>query len=599
MRRVMLLSRWLVTTAPPLWFTAPIHTSVSALTRNGAGTMPKQRGVSSTPAVRDLEREAREATLCNQIPPIHAEEASLLPSWMRKERTMLITPGVVHPRRGESVVYWMQRDVRTVDNWALLWASHIASSVLQVPLHVIYAIQPPPLSERATEELPELVDMPWTERHGKFLLGGLELVHQELKEKGIPLHVLTPTSHATVGDTVARFAIEQCSASIVIADFSPLRHFRQWKEVQARPSLESAGIPFYQVDAHNIVPVWIAADKRQVGARTLRPKIHNLINGYLQPFPELDMQTSVVDLPAFDTTSYENYMKMDSSVPVVGMVPGTKAAIEQFELFVKTGLKSFDTQRNDPVQTNICSNLSPWINHGFVSFATLTQKVTQYRNKYATGTASYIEEGVVRRELSDNYVYYTPNDYDRLSAAAGWAQETLQVHAGDPREYVYNFAEFAGGRTHDDLWNAAQLQLVRDGGMHGFLRMYWAKKILEWTPSPAVALATAQYLNDYFALDGRDPNGFVGVGWSIMGIHDMGWKERPVFGKIRFMNYAGCKRKFNISAFVARYPADSKSLRPKSIKQHFEVGDTKGARAKPASKKLKLGVGCLDVKTSK
>jgi deoxyribodipyrimidine photo-lyase len=164
-------------------------------------------------------------------------------------------------------------------------------------------------------------------------------------------------------------------------------------------------------------------------------------------------------------------------------------------------------------------------------------------NKCATGSASFIEEGVIRRELSDNFVFYAPNDYDGLQAAAGWAQETLRVHASDPREYVYSLQELEQGQTHDDLWNAAQLQVVHEGGMHGFLRMYWAKKILEWTESPEVALRTAQYFNDKYALDGKDPNGFTGVGWSIMGIHDRAWQERPVFGKIRFMNYSGCKRK--------------------------------------------------------
>ena len=178
-------------------------------------------------------------------------------------------------------------------------------------------------------------------------------------------------------------------------------------------------------------------------------------------------------------------------------------------------------------------------------------------NKYANGTATYIEEGLVRRELSDNFVFYSPSDYDSLDGAAGWAQATLQQHAVDDREYIYSTSEFEAGITHDDLWNAAQLQLVREGKMHGFLRMYWAKKILESTDTPERALRTAQYLNDKFSLDGRDPNGFVGVGWSIMGTHDRAWKERPVFGKIRFMNYNGCKRKFDVTAFVNLYEGAS------------------------------------------
>eukprot|EP01083_Nonionella_stella_P305475 1065785_1 len=133
-----------------------------------------------------------------------------------------------------------------------------------------------------------------------------------------------------------------------------------------------------------------------------------------------------------------------------------------------------------------------------------------------------------------------------------WAQDTLEVHEMDEREYVYDLNELETYQTHDDLWNAAQKQLIVDAKMHGFLRMYWAKKILEWSETPKEALEHAIYLNDKYSIDGRDPNGYVGCMWSICGIHDQGWRERPIFGKIRYMNYAGCKRKFDVSAFVKK-----------------------------------------------
>jgi len=135
----------------------------------------------------------------------------------------------------------------------------------------------------------------------------------------------------------------------------------------------------------------------------------------------------------------------------------------------------------------------------------------------------------------------------------------LNLHSSDPREHTYVLDEFEFGKTRDDLWNAAQIQMVKTGKMHGFLRMYWAKKILEWTDTPSVALRIAQFLNDKYSLDGRDPNGFTGVGWSVFGNHDMGWKEREIFGKIRYMNYAGCKRKFKVKDFVAKYPPAAKN----------------------------------------
>jgi len=512
-------------------------------------------------------------TITNPPEVLHAP-ATLLPDWMRRERTKVLTHPKIKARDNNdaqqqqqaapsSIVYWMQRDVRAVDNWALSWADHLANS-RNIPLRVVYALPPPPSppppsSTNETNLPPTLKDLPMTARHGEFLLGGLEHVHEALLSKNIPLHIVQPPSYDEVGQTVCHTLVHTCRAQIVICDFSPLREPREWIEQQAVPLLEQAQIPLYQVDTHNIVPVWTASIKREVGARTLRPRIHKHVPNFLQEFPVLQGNPKTMTLvqPSFDKEEYKSFLQMDKSVPPVDWAqPGTDAAMRQFEVFCQTGLPKFDQLRNDPTLPNICSNLSPWINHGQVSFQRLVMKVKQL-NKYANGSATYIEEGVVRRELSDNYVYYTPNDYDQLTAAAGWAQETLQAHANDPREYVYSLDEWEEAKTHDDLWNAAQLQVIREGQMHGFMRMYWAKKILEWSPSPEVALRTAQYLNDKYALDGRDPNGFVGVGWSIMGIHDQGWGERAVFGKIRFMNYAGCKRKFAVATFVARYKGAS------------------------------------------
>lgn len=158
----------------------------------------------------------------------------------------------------------------------------------------------------------------------------------------------------------------------------------------------------------------------------------------------------------------------------------------------------------------------------------------------------------MRRELTDNFCFYNKK-YDSVEGAYEWAQKTLKDHAKDKRSYLYTREQLEKAKTHDKLWNAAQYQMVAEGKMHGFLRMYWAKKILEWTSSPQEALCIALYLNDRYELDGQDPNGFVGCMWSICGIHDQGWAERPVFGKIRYMNYKGCLRKFNVAQFEKKY----------------------------------------------
>ena len=160
-----------------------------------------------------------------------------------------------------------------------------------------------------------------------------------------------------------------------------------------------------------------------------------------------------------------------------------------------------------------------------------------------------LEELVVRRELSDNFCYYNDR-YDSVEGFPDCAIQTLRNHREDRRPYAYSLSQLEGAGTHDELWNAAQMEMVKKGKMHGYMRMYWAKKILEWTGSPEEAFEIALYLNNRYELDGRDPNGYAGCAWSIGGVHDRAWFERPLFGKIRYMSYNGCKSKFNVNDYI-------------------------------------------------
>ena len=541
----------------------------------------------------------------DEFPPVpHVSDdpdLNLIPSWFNQERTkILTTPDIVEPKDdGKCVYYWMQRDMRTQDNWALLYAQYLAKE-RNIPLKVIYAMPPPmPSSQDSESESdnesgdneteiempPKVCEMKMTERHGSFLLGGLKLVEAELHKKNVPFHVVTPNEHSEVGQCVHECTTSD-DAAVVVCDMSPLRQYRDWMEDQACPLFIESNVPLYQVDAHNVVPVWLASPKREVGARTLRPKINKLIPEFLTHFPEFEGNQHIAEKQPLEPISWddcEKHLELDGDVKLVEWAqPGEEAAMARFEEFTTSpteGLKNFDTMRNDPNFKNVCSNLSPWVNYGQVSFQRLALDVRALK-KFPNGTASYIEEGIVRRELSDNFVYYSRDNYDSLGTAAVWAQDSLNLHAKDDREYLYSLKEFQAGTTHDDLWNAAQTQLNIEGKMHGFLRMYWAKKILEWTVSPEQALRFGLYLNDRYALDGNDPNGFTGLGWSIMGIHDMGWKERDVFGKIRFMNYAGCKRKFKVDQFVARYNKDSSG----KVEVAKTVNKTKAATKKRVKK---------------
>jgi len=522
--------------------------------------------------------------------PVPATE---LPSWMLPQRTRVLTETETetasngkNTKDKNCVLYWMQRDVRTVDNWGLLLAQHLAQSK-NLPLRVVHVLaSPPPASDSdSKDESDEADDTPLplermrtTERHGKFLLGGLDCVHDELKAKNVPFHIVyhqDTTNSGIENPHVLGGFLQKYNPTVVVCDTGVLRHARRWNESPAlRDALDAIDVPLYQVDAHNIVPIWYASPKREVGARTLRSKLHRLVdeclqkkdykNGSIPDFvgnehwkPSKSEQREANQ--KFDYESHQQFLNWDDSVKsVIKENPGTTAGIEKFEDFTKSGLRHFSMLRNDPNNEGVCSSLSPWFNHGHLSFATCMHLLRTH-NRDAEGKASFVEEGFVRRELSDNFLWYAPDTYDALEAGAVWAQDSLELHRTDTREYIYRLCEFESGKTHDDLWNAAQFQLIRTGKMHGFLRMYWAKKILEWTSTPTDALRYAQYLNDKYSLDGRDPNGFCGVAWSIFGNHDMGWKEREIFGKIRFMNYKGCKRKFKVDQFVKKYPPAAKN----------------------------------------
>jgi deoxyribodipyrimidine photo-lyase len=244
-------------------------------------------------------------------------------------------------------------------------------------------------------------------------------------------------------------------------------------------------------------------------------------------------------------------LKIDTSVgPVDWMRPGEDAAHRMLRLFIGERLGKYNEQRNDP-NAGAVSDLSPYLHFGQISAQRVALEVRQSRKSKPSRDA-FLEELIVRRDLSDNFCYYN-EAYDMFEGFPAWAQQSLNVHRNDTRDYIYPIETFEAAQTHDPLWNAAQNEMRTTGKMHGYMRMYWAKKILEWTPSPEEALAIAIYLNDRYELDGRDPNGYTGIAWSIGGVHDRAWGERPVFGKIRYMSYDGCKRKFDVDVYMRKW----------------------------------------------
>ena len=429
------------------------------------------------------------------------------------------------------VVYWMSREQRCHDNAALVHAAALASS-LQRALVVVFCLSSSFLAAS------------W--RHYDFLLQGLMETEQELAALGIPFQLLPDAAPKALPPF-----LKQQKAAFLVCDLDPLRLKRLWlKEVLAQTQLSVA-----EVDGHNIVPLWLASGKREYAAYTLRPKLGRLLPRFLTAPASVSAQGS----PLTPRTPWGKWQAIGKQnrgpAPISWLKPGSKAALQQLDHFLHHALSGYSWRRNDPTLSGQ-SQLSPYFHFGQLS----PQRVAwEIRRLFPIGdpdSDAFLEELIVRRELADNYCFYTP-DYDQTTAFPSWAQATLADHLSDLRPAAYPFSQLENGTTADSLWNAAQNELTQTGKMHGYLRMYWAKKILEWSSHPQEALDTAILLNDRYSLDGRDPNGYAGIAWSIGGVHDRPWPSRPVFGKVRSMTLGGAKKKFDVAKYIAAHSPDN------------------------------------------
>ena len=433
------------------------------------------------------------------------------------------------PVKAGPVVYWMSRDQRSSDNWTLLYAQHRAMD-LKVPLTVVFALAPGFLGA--------------TLRHYSFMLRGLAEVEEGLLRNNIGFVLLE-------GDPVGELSrfLETSGAGLLVTDFDPLKIKARWQTAVAT-KFQARVI---EVDAHNIIPCRQASDKQEFAAYTFRPKVKKLLDRFLVPFPALKKHPfgdSLGEEPP-DWQAVSGRLKVDRSVGEVDWIePGEKAGKTALKKFLAKGLARYDEDRNHPVRAGQ-SGLSPWLHFGHLSAQRIALEASSSGLDQEVYGA-FIEELIVRRELSDNFCHYN-SSYDSVDGFHDWAKKTHEAHRDDPRPYLYSLEQLENAGTHDPYWNAAQRQMVREGKMHGYMRMYWAKKILEWSSSPEEAMDIAITLNDRYELDGRDPNGYTGIAWSIGGVHDRAWGERPVFGKIRYMNDKGLKRKFDLAPYLAEY----------------------------------------------
>ncbi|MBZ5491856.1 MAG: deoxyribodipyrimidine photo-lyase [Acidobacteriia bacterium] len=433
---------------------------------------------------------------------------------------------------GKCVVYWMQRAQRALDNPALEVAVQ-AANTLGKPCVVFFA--PVPFYPHANL------------RHYCFLNQGILAIAEGLKKRGIGFVLRRYPDHHLL-----EFCAEVRPA-LVVGDENPMREPEHWRA----KVIEYLRVPFWTVDADVIVPSKLLM-KEQYGAYTARPVIRRLLPEFLQPVGNTRAKVAWIPprrlkslKPDIDIT--EGW-KLDRSVqPVSGIVGGTDQALKRLKRFIKNDLTNYPVDRNKPERDGT-SRLSAYLHFGHIGPHTIALAV-QKANAPRAAKEAYLEQLIVRRELAINFVRFNL-DYDNFESGTAWAHKSLAEHAGDPRK-IYSERQLEDAQTHDPLWNAAQMQMVKTGFMHNYMRMYWAKKILEWSKTPAQAFQMAVYLNDKYELDGRDPNGYAGIAWAIVGKHDRPWFERPIFGKIRYMSFNSTSKKFDSTSYIRQVEAIS------------------------------------------
>jgi deoxyribodipyrimidine photo-lyase len=433
--------------------------------------------------------------------------------------------------KGEYVLYWMQASQRAEYNHALEFAIEQANA-RKLPVIVYFGL---------TDSFPEA-----NERHYCFMLEGLKDVQAALNRKSIGM-VIERCSPEAGAMKLARIA------SLAVCDRGYLKIPKKWREYVAH----FIECPLIQVESDVVVPIEVASNKEEYSAATLRRKLQRVLPQYLASF---DHQVPVIDSTRLDFESYAisdtsrviSELAIDHSVKKSPIYQGgTVEARKRLKEFIEHKLARYAESRNDPNE-NALSNLSSYLHFGQISPAYIASEVGRHDGD---NSDAFLEELIIRRELSMNFVYYNPH-YDSYMGLPNWVKQTLSEQQNDARQYLYTREELEQAHTHDPYWNAAQREMVATGKMHGYMRMYWGKKILEWTAMPQEAHKIALYLNNKYELDGRDPNGFAGVAWCF-GKHDRPWGRRPIFGNVRYMSADGLKRKFDADRYARKYPSDN------------------------------------------
>jgi len=431
------------------------------------------------------------------------------------------------------VLYWAQMNRRVDFNHALAYAAQLAND-RGLPL-LFY--------EGLTCSYPFASD-----RLHTFILQGVPDTEQRLRELGIGYVFHLRRELSDPNDALYRVA--QDAAAIVSDDYPTFIARSHNARVPAK-----VDIPYHAVDSSCIVPMR-RFEKREYAAYTIRPKIRKLLPRYLTPPPAVNVRRKFqAKLPALNTRVTRSNIpelvascEIDHSVrPSPEFHGGSGEAKRRLNTFLQDSLHRYGSLHNEP-SAKATSGLSPYLHFGHISSLEVALAAERHAREHKLIADDFLEELIVRRELAFNFACFT-EDQQSLRSLPDWARKTLAKHASDQRAPIYSREQFESCATHDPLWNAAQKELLCSGKIHGYYRMYWGKKIIEWTETPEEALATMIYLNDRYALDGRDPNTYTNILWCF-GLHDRPWMVRPIFGQVRYMSYDGMRRKTDVDAYV-------------------------------------------------
>ena len=430
------------------------------------------------------------------------------------------------------MLYWMQMFKRASHNYALNFAIQMANE-RGMPLVVYEGLR---------------FDYPWAnDRLHTFILEGVTEKKREFAERGIRYVFYLQRNKREPKNAVAHLAKE---AALIVTDDYPCfiipHHNKRIGQFE---------LPVFAVDANGMIPL-SAFPKEEYAAYTIRPKINRLLpdvpRRIITPALKKLRPNLHVDCPETDVSNREisnliAQCNIDHSVKPSRLYKGgTANGRKRLRHFVEEILQHYDKTRNEP-SIDGSSRLSPYLHFGFLSIQEVVETVERSDAPRASKHA-FLEEAIVRRELSFNLTRHNPN-YDSLKALPEWALKTMRDHKDDERPELIDAERIEAGETYDELWNAAQKELVSTGLLHNYVRMLWGKKVIEWQRTYEMAFELLVHLNNKYALDGRDPNSYAGILWCF-GKHDRPWFNREIFGSIRYMSSNSMAKKFRAKKYI-------------------------------------------------